>query len=113
MLSTFYCAVVQAMLFLGADTWVILAPMAHSLEGAYVGFLQKFKKKKSKRLRDGSLRQETGKSPQGSRGTDTWDICVQETGNSGGVGGLRTIFDLCTRETSYEGWWRPRVPWWM
>ena len=35
----FHRAVVQAVLLFGAETWVLLAPMAHRLEGAHVGFL--------------------------------------------------------------------------
>ena len=36
----FYCAVIQAVLFFGSDTWVLLVPMVHRLEGVYVGFLR-------------------------------------------------------------------------
>ena len=57
------------------------------LEGAKVGFLQQVTRKQATRLRDGSWGTVTEKSPTGSRDTAAPDICVQETGNSGGVGG--------------------------
>ena len=36
-----YRAVVQAVLLFGAETWVLLEPMAQKLEGVHVGFLRK------------------------------------------------------------------------
>ena len=38
-LEKFYCAVVQAVLLFGADTWVLLAPIMQRLEQAHVGLL--------------------------------------------------------------------------
>ena len=38
-LANFYCTVFQTVLLFGADTWVLLAPMAQRLEGVHVGLL--------------------------------------------------------------------------
>ena len=38
--KTFYHAVLQVVLLFGAETWVLLAPMAQRLEGVHVGFLK-------------------------------------------------------------------------
>ena len=40
------------LLLFGADTWVLLAPMAQRLEGVHVGFLKQVTKPKAKQLRD-------------------------------------------------------------
>ena len=48
--------VIQAVLLLGAETWVFLAPMAQRLEVVHVVLLQQVTKLKSKRLRDGLWR---------------------------------------------------------
>ena len=52
----FYRAVIQAVLLFGAETWVLLAPMAQRLEIVHVGFLRQVTKLKAKRLRDGFWR---------------------------------------------------------
>ena len=92
-LANFYHAVVQAVLLFGADTWVLSAPMVQRLEVAYVGFLRKVIGKKAKRLRDGLWQQAASKTVlQGGRDTAALDICGQETGNSGGVGGPMANF---------------------
>ena len=52
-----------------------------------MSFLWQFTRKKAKWLRDGFWRQMTKKSPTGSGDTDNPDMCGQETGRSGGVGG--------------------------
>ena len=44
--AKFYCAVVQAVLLFGAETWVILARMAQRLEGVHVGLLRQVTRKK-------------------------------------------------------------------
>ena len=52
------------------------------------------------------------KSPLGSGDTAAPDICGQETGNSGGVGGPTAYFDFFGIETGYEGGKKLWVPWW-
>ena len=49
----FYCAMIQAVLLFGADTWVLLAPMSQRLEGVHVVFLRQVAKLNAKRLKDG------------------------------------------------------------
>ena len=51
-------------------------------------------------------------SPQGSGDTVDQDLCGQETGDSGGLGGLWPIFDICARDTGCEGGGGLWVPWW-
>ena len=52
--AKFYCAVIQAVLLFGAETWLLLAPMAQRLEGVHVGFLRQVVKLKAKMLKDSS-----------------------------------------------------------
>ena len=47
----FYREVVQAVLLLGAETWVLLAAMSRKFEGLHMGFLIQLKGQKSKRQR--------------------------------------------------------------
>ena len=53
-LMNFYRAVIQVVLFFGAETWVLSATMAQRLEGVHVGFLIQVKILKAKSLRYGS-----------------------------------------------------------
>ena len=52
----FYHVVVQSVLLFGAETWVMLAPMAKKLKGLHVGFLQQLTRMKGRRLKGGSWR---------------------------------------------------------
>ena len=51
-----YRAVIQAVLLFGAETWVLLLPMAQRLEGVHVGLLRQVNKLKEKSLNDGLWR---------------------------------------------------------
>ena len=55
-LENFDSAVIQAVMFFWAETWVLSATMAQRLEGLHVGFLIRVKKLKAKRLKEGFWR---------------------------------------------------------
>ena len=57
----FYRVVVQAVLFFGAETWVILVPMLQRLEEAHVGVLRQVTVKHAMRQRNRSWKQVTEK----------------------------------------------------
>ena len=100
----FYWAVVQAVLILGAETWVLLAAVSRKLEGVHVGFL---------RQRDGIWISEAAEKVLKEAGTQTLGSYIekrQATVAEWVV--LRPIPDICDRETGYEGWRRRYEPWW-
>ena len=61
------------------------------VRGSVCGFPTAGHKKKAKRLRDGSYKQDKN-SPTGIGETYDPDICGQDTSNSGGVGGPAAYF---------------------
>ena len=56
-LANIYRVLVQAVLFFGAETWVLTEKMSQRLEGLHVIFLRQVTRKQAKRRRDGSWRQ--------------------------------------------------------
>ena len=56
-LAKIYRVLVQAVLFFGAETWVLTEKMSQRLEGLHVIFLRQVTRKQAKRRRDGSWRQ--------------------------------------------------------
>ena len=57
-LATFYKAVMQAMLFFGAEMWVLSTAMDKCSAGVHMGFLQHVTGKNKKRILDGTWIQE-------------------------------------------------------
>ena len=108
----FYGALVQAVLFFGAEMWVLSAPMAQSLEGVHVGFLRKAKKLKAERLRERLCWKAASKKVL--QGAETQPIQTYLDRRQATVSewvALRPIFNVCARETGYEGGGNLRVPW--
>ena len=54
MLEILYRAVVQAIIFYGLETWVLLALMENRVEGTHTEFLRLITGKKARRLGDGT-----------------------------------------------------------
>ena len=98
----FYCVVIQAVLLFGAETWVMLAPMAQSLEGVHVGFLRQVKNLKAKRLRDGSWRKVAVEKVLQGTGTQPLQTYLdrRQTTVAERVA-LRPILEVFTNETGY------------
>ena len=77
-----------------------------------MGFLWQVKKSKAKRLRDGSWRE--AEDNKVLLGAETQPLRTyldrrQATVTEGVA--LRPVFDVCTRETGYEGGGKLRMPW--
>ena len=58
-LEKFYCVVVQAVLLLGSETWVMSSTMSKTFEGVHVGLLQWVTGKKARMEKDVSWRKST------------------------------------------------------
>ena len=54
--AVFYRAVVQAVLILGAETWVLSEAMSRNMEGVHVGLLKHIKGHREVRQKDGTWR---------------------------------------------------------
>ena len=97
----------------GAETWLILAIMAQRLEVVHMGFLQQVTKSKTKLLRDELWQKSEAKKVL--QGVDTQPLQTYLEKRQAIVAEwvvLRPIFDVCARDTGYEGGERLRVPWW-
>ena len=102
--AKFYSAVIQAVLLFGAYTWVFFAPMAKRLYEVRMGFLRQVTKLKAKKLKDGSWLKLTADRVLQRLVTqplqtylDRRQATVLEWV------ALQPIFEVCTRETGYEG----------
>ena len=56
--SKFYCAVVQAVLLFGLETWVLTSAMLQKIEGVHVSFLRQVTWMKYQRLEEETCQQE-------------------------------------------------------
>ena len=75
----FYHALIQAVLLFGGDTWVLLAPMAHRLEGVHVGFLRQVTKLKAKILKGVSWRKVAADRVLQGSGTQPLQIYLERS----------------------------------
>ena len=93
---------------------MLLEPMAQRLEGVHMGFLWQVKKSKAKRLRDWSWRKaETKKFLQGAGTQPLRKYLDRRQATVSEWVSLRPIFDVCARETRYEGGGKLQVMWWI
>ena len=102
--AKFYCAVVQVVLLFGAETWVLSAPMAKKLEGVHVGFLRQVT-----RLKDGSWQKVALDKVLREGGTQPLQTYIgRRQATVAEWVALRPIFEVCAKETGYEGGGRLR-----
>ena len=88
----------------GAETLVLLVPMAYRLEGAHVGFLWCVTKLKENKLKYGLWRKAaTNKVIQGAETQPLQTYLDRMQATVAKWVALRPIFDICVRETGYEG----------
>ena len=102
-LAKFYRAVVQAVLLLGLETWVLMAAMLQNIEGLHVSFLRQMTGMKDQRLGDETWRKEKADRMLQAAGTKP----LQEYTNKrqekvAEWGTLRPILKVCAKETRYE-----------
>ena len=109
----FYRAVVQAVLLLGAETWVLLAAMSRKLEGVHIGFLRQVPDNKAKRQMDGTWRSVAAKRVLKEAVTQTLGTYIDKRQMTVAEWvALRPIIEICDRETGYKGGGRRCEPWW-
>ena len=83
------------------------------LERAHVSFLRQVTRKQATRRRDMSWRKVTAEAVLQGAGTQTIRTYVDRRQVTVAEWmSIRPIFDLCVRDTGYEGGGRLWVPWW-
>ena len=75
--AMFYRAVVQVVLLLGAETWVLLEVLYHKLGGAHKGFLNRITVQRVVRHKDRTF----------------WSVAVEKVLNKSGTQSLRAYID--------------------
>ena len=92
---------------------MLTAPMMQKLEGAHVSFLRKVTRIQAERRRDGYWRQVKADEFLLGVGTQTLRKHVdRQQATVAEWVATRPIFDVCARETGYEGGERLQVSWW-
>ena len=97
-----YQAIIQSVLFFGAETWVLSEVMSRKLEGAHVGLLRRIMKQRSVQQKDGIWRQveaETVIENTVTQPLGTYIDRSQATVAEWVV--LCPILDVCGKETVY------------
>ena len=109
----FYCAVVQAVLLFGAETWVLLAEMSRNLEGVHVILLRQLTGQKAARQRDRTWRSVEAVRVPKEAGIQTLGTYIEKRQATVAEWvALRTILEICDREMDYEGRGRHQERWW-
>ena len=111
--ASFYRAVVQAILLYGSVTWVLLASMSKRIEGTHTEFLRMITGKRGKQLGGGTWEAPGVEGIREALGTESDRIYIeQRQATMAQWVSLRPLFEVCTRETGYEGGGRRRKVWW-
>ena len=109
--TKFYRAVIQAVLLFGAETWVLLAPMTQRLEGFHVRLLRQMTKLKAKNLKEGLWRKVAAEKVLQGAGTQLiQNYLERRKATVAEWVALRSIFEVCARETGYGGGGNTRNP---
>ena len=109
----FYHVVVQVVFLFWAETWVLSASMAKKLEGVHVGLLRQVTRLKVKRLKDGPWQKLASDRVLQGEGTQPLQTYIgRRQATVAEWVSLRPIFEVCAKETGYEGGGRLREPWW-
>ena len=101
------------MLIFGVETWVSTAATMQKLEGFHVSFLRHETGMKARRLGDENWQKEGAEKVIQEDGTKPlwYYINISKTMITEWVD-LRQIFEVCEKETGYEGGGRLRDKWW-
>ena len=112
-MASFYRAVVQAVLLYGSEAWVLLASMANSIEETHTELLQMIMGKRLKQLEDETWETPGAEVTREGLGNQSESIYIeQQQATVAQWVALRPLFEVCARETGYEGGeWRREV-WW-
>ena len=103
-LASFYRAVLQAILLYWYEMWVLLASMAKRIYGMHTNFLPMITRKRAKQLEDGTWETPGAEGIREAAGTQLDRIYIErcQTTVAQWVA-LRPLFEVCARETGYEG----------
>ena len=103
----------QEIILYGTETWVLLASLKNRIEGTHTEFLQEITGKRAKQLEDGTWEMPGAEGIREAAGTwseRTYIERRQETVAQWVA--LRPLFQVCAKETGYEGGGRRRKVWW-
>ena len=101
MLDIFYREVVQAVLLLGLESWVLLAEMEKTVEGLHTGFLKKIMGEQARRNSEGMwLTPEKGEMREVVRIQSVATYIGRSQGTVYQLLVLIPILKLCAREKS-------------
>ena len=99
------------MLLFVSETWVLPAAMMQKINVINVGFLQQVIGKKAIRLGDKNWRKEGAESVLQAAGKKTLnDYIIKSQATVAEWVSLRSIFEVCAKETGYEGEGRFQYP---
>ena len=113
MSSSFYRAVVQVILLYGSETWVILASIAKRIEGMHTEFLNIVTGNRVKILGDGTWEKPGVEVIREAAGTQSDRVCIeQRQATVTQWVALRSLFEVCSRETRYKRGEQRRKAWW-
>ena len=113
-MEKFYHAVLQVVMFLGEDTRVLLEAKGVEVRGSSYGFSATGNKVKGKVAEGGVVAEGGGKKVLQEAETQLLQIYlgrIQETVAE--WVSQRPIFDVCARDTGYEGGGKIQVKWWI
>ena len=114
MYASFYRAVVQESLFYGLEMWVLLESMAKRIEGIHTEFLRMITGKKSKQLGDGTWDSPRTEVIRKKAVTQLARIYIERRQETVAQWvALHPLFEVCARETWYEGGGLSRKVWWF
>ena len=93
--------------------WVLLASMAKRVEGIHKKFLQMITEKRDKHLGDGEWETPGAEGIQEVAGTHPDMIYIERRQATVAQWvALRPLFEVCAKDTGYEGGVRRRKVWW-
>ena len=98
MLKSFYRAVVQAILFYGSKTWVLLVSIAKSVERTHTEFLIMITRKRERQLGDSTWETPGAEVVQEVEGTQLESIYIERhQENVAQWVALRSLFEVSAR----------------
>ena len=103
----------QAILLYGLESWVLSASMAKSIEGTHMEFLQMITGKRTKKLGYGTWETPGAEGIREAARTQSDRIYIErQQATVAQWVTLYPLFEVCSRETGYEGGGRKRKVWW-
>ena len=104
MSASFYRVVVKEIILYGLEMWVLLVSLVNMIEGTHTEFLRMIIGNRVKQLEDGTWETTGVEGILEAAGTQSARIYIeQRQATVAQWVALRPLFDVCARETGYEG----------